>query len=371
MQLDTLQCAMGTSRAEHAAYIAGAGPMWQNYMTLHANQFLEAGLKKFIVVNADGKEVGRYLDTKAANDAKAALITNADGTLRHEDFLVIRDKIIEVRRRALNGIADLEAAGLSFNVSLGEQLVGFENINEFQDAEQEMNPNSYQNNDTVFTESFVPNPITHQSFSVPWRQQGFDYKRSLGMSEAIRQVSERLEETLFNGNAAIKVSFGSSTHGIFGYTTDPNRGTGTISDWTNAANNDVIITETIREIGNMWNNQGGVGNDSVVIYVANDIWTVLQNDYNSAFPSKTIKDRMMDIAQVKDVKPAEKLATKQVVMVEMEQRTVEIAKASDIITVPHIKTSPMSPQVLTIYAAMVHKIKSDSNGNTGVRHLTV
>jgi hypothetical protein len=261
-------------------------------------------------------------------------------------------------------------AGLTFGVSIEDQLVGFENVNEFQEAEQEMNPNKYQNNDTVFTEEFVPNPITHQSFSVPWRQTGFDYKRSLGLSESIRQVAEKLEDTLTNGNANISVSFGGQANPIFGYTTHPNRGTGTISDWSVIGNITLIVPEAIEQIGLMWSSQGGVENDSVVMYVANDIWTNLQNDYKANIAG-SVMERLMKIPQLKDIKPLEKLASTQVVLVELTERTIQMAVASDIITVPHIKTNPMQPQVLTTYAAMVQQIKSDSKGNTGIRHLTV
>lgn len=364
MQLNKLYSAIGDSRAEHAAMIAANAQNWNTYDQLHANVFSEQGLEKYCVVNAEGQIIANSAD-------KQALVTNANGTVRHEDFLVIRDMVIEVRRRKLNGISDLREAGLTFNVALGEQLVGFEAINEFQEAKQEMNPNSYDNNDTTFTETYVPNPITHSSFQVPWRQQGFDYKRSLGMAESLRQVSEKLENTLFNGNANIVVNFNGTNFPIYGYTTDPNRGTGTISDWTNPANQDAIIDELIAEIGSMWADQDGVGNDSVIVYVANDIWNVLQKDYVDGQPSKPIKDRMMDVAQVKDVKPAEKLANGQVVLVEMERRTIELGVASDIIVTPHTKTNPMAPQVMTTYAAMIHKIKADNNSKTGVRHLTV
>ena len=72
---------------------------------------------------------------------------------------------------------------------------------------------------------------------------------------------------------------------IYGYTTHPNRGQGTISDWTVIANYDDIVPETIAQIGLMWSTQGGVANDSVVMYVANDLWTIMQNDYVAAFPS--------------------------------------------------------------------------------------
>lgn len=359
-----IHTAIGNDRAEHAAMIAMHNQNWAGYEAAHNDLFAEHNLHKYHVVNADGEVIER-------SDDKQALITNANGTVRHEDFLVIRDMVIEVRRRSLHGIADLREAGLTFGVSLGDQLVGFENVNEFQAAKQDMNPNSYDNNDTTFTEDFVPNPITHSTFSVPWRQEGFNYKRSLGMTESLRQIAERLEETLTNGNADISVTFNGTAFPIYGYTTDPNRGTGTISDWTASANQGAIINELIDQISAMWSSQGGVNNNSVMVYVANDIWNVLQKDYNTTNPSKTILARMKDIAQVKDVKPLEKLASTQVVLVEMEARTVELAVASDIIVTPHTKTNVMMPQVLTGYAAMVQKIKADNTGNTGVRHLTV
>lgn len=363
MKLNQIYSAIGDSRAEHAANIMMATKLRADYAELHKEVFANANLEKYMVVNADGVVI------EAKNDAKK-LLTNANGTVRHEDFIVIQDRIVEVRRRSLNGITDLMEGGLSFGVSLEEQLVGFENINEFEAAQQEMNPNSYQNNDTVFTESFVPNPITHSSFQVPWRQQGFDYKRSLGMTESVRQVSERLEETLFNGNTGIVVNFNGANHPLFGYTTHPNRGTGTISDWTLAANVEKIVPETIDLISTMWSDQGGVNNDSVMMYVANDLWNILQKDYKAEVAGSILK-RLKDIAQIKDIKPAEKLANGQVVLVEMENRTIELASASDIITVPHTKTNPMAPQVLTTYAAMVQQIKVDSNNKTGIMHATV
>ena len=363
MKLNKLFSSMGDNRAEHAANIMMAADLRKNYAELHSDMFSNANLNKYVMVSADGKVI------EAANEAKA-LLTNANGTVRHEDFLVIQDKIVEVRRRALNGISDLQMAGLTFGVSVEEQLVGFENVNEFQEAQQEMNPTKYQGNDTVFSETFTPNPITHQSFQVPWRQSGFDYKRSLGLTESVRQVSERLEQTLFNGNTNIVVNFNGALQPLYGYTTHPSRGTGTISDWTVPANVGVIVDELIDEIGSMWANQGGVGNDSICVYLANDLWNVFQKDYKAGVTG-TIMERVKQIAQIKDVKPAEKLANGQVVLVELESRTIELAVASDIITVPHTKTNPMAPQVLTTYAAMVQQIKADTNGNTGIRHLTV
>ena len=351
----------GKSRASHAAAIKNMGKRWGSYEALHNDLFEEVGARKCLLINSEGKVIEQV--------AKRSELSNADGTVRHEDFMVIREEIVRVRRRVLNGVTDLMAAGLSFPVAISEQLVGFEFINEFRQAVQEMNPNKYQNNDTTFSENYVPNPITHQSFDVPWRQQGFDYKRSLGMSESVRQVGERLEETLFNGNTDIVVNFNGANQSLFGYTTHPDRGTGTISDWSLVANVALIIPELIDLISSMFTDQGGIENDSIVLYLANDIWNIFQNDYKAEVAG-TVMARAMQIAQIKDVKPAEKLASTEVVLVEMQARTIEMAVATDIITVPHIKTDPMEDQTMTTYAAMVHQIKVDSNSNTGILHAT-
>ena len=353
----------GGMAAAHIAMVTAHNHNWSQYEQMHANMLAEAGREPLVVCNAEGDVVARGVDRES--------LTAVNGTLLHEDFLSIQDRVQEVRRRALNGIQDLKDAGLTFSENISTQLVGFEKINEFQAAKQDMNPNVNQNNDTVFTEDFVPLPIAHQSWDIPWRQTGFDYKRSVALPESVRQVAERLESTLFNGNSGISVTYNNNPFTIYGYTTHPNRGQGTISDWTLLANYDKIVPETIDQIGLMWATQGGVSNDSVVMYVANDIWTVLQNDYIAAFPSDPMMDRIKEIAQIRDIKPAEKLADGQVVLVEMSERTVQLAVAADLITVPHTKDNPFDPQTFTTYGAMVQQIKVDTNSNTGIRHLTV
>jgi len=359
-----LHTSMHANRAQHAVNIAMAASLWADYESVHANAFKEQNLQKMVVVNSDGKIIER-------NDDKAALVSHANGTVRHEDFLVIRDMIVEVRRRSLTGVNDLKAAGLTFSANISEQLIGFEVINEFTAAKQEMNPTDFDNNDSVFTEDYVPNPITHSSFTIPWRQEGFNYKRSLGLAESLRMTAERLDETIFNGNDDIAVTYNGVQAKIYGYTTDPNRGTGTISDWSLPANNDAIVTDVIAQLGAMHADQGGVPNDSVILYVSNDFWVNFQNDYKTTEASRTVLERLKAIAQIKDVKPAEKLASKNAVLVEMSSRSVELGIASDIIALPHTKTNAMQAQGITVYAAMVHKIKSDVNGKTGVRHLTI
>lgn len=359
----------GASRAEHAANIAQAPLLREQYAVNHGAIFAENGLAKYVLVDKDGGIVAR--NSQSAELVKNNLFATNAATLRHEDFLVIQQVITEVRRRKLNGIADLQAAGLSFPVDISDQIIGTENISEFSAADQEQNPTGFDSDDLVFGEIYVPNPITHKSFTVAWRQQGFSYKTSLGLSESVRMVAERLEETLFNGNAKIKVNFNGALQAIHGYTTHPNRGTDTISDWSASANYDKIVNEVISSVGKMFSDQGGVELNSVVMYYPKNFKASMDRDYSSVKGEKTVAQRIMDIPEIKEVKFAEKLADSNVMFVEMLARTVQLGVASDIVSVPHTKTNPMAGQPMTTYAAMVQVIKADSAGNTGIMHCTV
>lgn len=318
------------------------------------------------VFNADEQWKRVLRDSK---DGKRVI--NAVGTLRHEDHRRIMDEVTAQRRRSLNGVQDLMSAGLTTNESIGTQLVGVESVAEFQAALRDMNPTANQNNTTTFQDTYTPLPITHQGWRIPFRQLGFPYKRSLGLTESVRQTSESLEDMLFNGDTSINVVVSGVASTIIGYTTAPNRETATISDWTDiTTNRGVIVEEAIEMVDLAFKNGAVSGPGSMIMYVANDIWTPLQNDESTTKGSKTLQQRIEDISQIREVKPAEKLADGEVVIVEMASRTVELALASDIVTVPHQRNNDMSDQEFTTYAVMVPIIKSDRSDKTGIVHGT-
>lgn len=317
-----------------------------------------------MILNAD------YAWKRCLIDDKNGKIVNNVGVLRHEDHQRIMDTVIQVRRRSLNGIADVIAAGLTTSESISTQLVGTENINEFQPAKRDMNPTAFQNNVTDFELVYTPLPITHQSWRIPFRQMGFGYKRSAGLTESVRQVSESLEEMLFNGDDKIQVTVNGSTSVIRGYTTHPDRSTQVVGDWTTGAN---ALAGALLMVGKIFT-QGAVSQaNSCVLYVANNLWTEMQNDYVAAAVAptiKTVKERLEAISEIREVKPAEKLADGNVLLVEMSDRTIEMPMASDIVTIPHLRMNDLDDQVFTTYAVMTPVFKVDRNGRMGMVHGT-
>jgi|TARA_R100000789_G_scaffold90199_1_gene87628 hypothetical protein len=297
-------------------------------------------------------------------------IQNNVGTLRHEDHQSIMDQLVQIRRRSLNGVADLRAFGLTSPEDIGTQLVGREAINEFQSAAISMNPVALQNNQSDFTLVYTPLPIIHSSWRIPFRQIGFGYKRSAGLSESVRQVAEKMEDLLFNGDTSVVVTVSGTNTTIQGYTTLTNRETYTITDWTDlSTNREKIVPETLDGLGDLFSNGGVSAPNSVMMYVANNFWNYLQDDYSLTHGGPaTFVDRLKQISQIIDVKPAEKLAASKTLLIEMSDRAVELVMASDIVTVPHIRTSNLDDQVFTTYAVVTPILKTDRNSKTGIAH---
>lgn len=304
------------------------------------------------------------------DDKSGVRIVNADGTLRHEDHRQIMEQLVEIRRRELNGIADLMSSGLTVSESIETMLVGTENLNEFQAARRSMNPVMHQDNDTNFVLNYTPLPITHSGWSIPWRQSGFAYKRSAGLSESVRQVAESLEDMLFNGASDIRISINGGTPvQVYGYANHPNRTTQALSDWSDLVTNATkIIPEVLAMVGKMFNTNANSRPKSCMLYVGNTIYTSLLEDYSASKGDRTFIERIKAIPQIIDVKPAEKLTGKDAILVDMSDRSIQLAVASDIITVPHQRQSPMAPQAFTTYAAMAPIIKVDRNSKTGIVH---
>jgi hypothetical protein len=298
-------------------------------------------------------------------DDKDGNIVNNAASTKYEDYKKIIEDVLMVRRRTLNGVADLMANGLTQTGDISETLFGYENVSAHQDAKTEINPGSYQNNTQVFEQAFAPVPIMHQSYTVPFRQGSFDYKSSLGRDESVRKVSEAAEALLFTGSG-ISINFGGVLVPSYGYLTHPDRATATTSDWTDlATNGSKIIAETLAMVGTLWKDNGGVAENSVVMYVSDDYWMNMQADYSDAKGDRTFKERIEAIPQIKEVKFASALPAKTVCMVEMARRTVEWVSEQDTITVPHMKGGVLDGSVWTTYMAGAPLLKVDSEGQVG------
>ena len=301
------------------------------------------------------------------NEMFAAHVENTgDATLRRDDWVKMMSALTAVRQRSQVGLADLRAANLVSGASLSDTIVEVENVNEYMDAKVSMNATAQTANQTTFASSFTALPLYTSGWFIRYRQ-GIAYKNQTGLTASGFQVLKAQNDVIFNGAPSIQVPFNGTLATIYGYFTHPDRQTATISDWTNlAVNGDKIISDTLSMLDLLFRNSAADEPNSVMMYVADDLWTNLQEDYSTQKDTRTFYERLKAISQIADIKPSSHIASKQVGLVQMTAESVEYVEAQEVTTVPHMRTTPISDQAFTTFAAGVPIIKTDRNGATGI-----
>ena len=297
--------------------------------------------------------------------ANGQLIVNAT-TLRHEEGVVWDNTLIEVGRARLNGIADLTKRGLVKNLGgLGTIISMWERSGDMTGAQIDMDGRTVSENDRVtFDETGVPIPIFHKAWELGERvvlasRQRGESLDTTQMRMASKVVIESMESALFNGVANLTVA-GLS---IFGYTNHPSRNTHTlVADWTVDAGGDIIAD--VKAMLNLLLNDYKWG--PYVLYVAKDISINLESDYSAVKGEGTINDRILKFKDISEVKTADYLANGNVLLVQMDSETVDIAVAQDLKNLTW-NIHPLQTQFM-VMSAMAPRIKADRNGNCGIVH---
>ncbi len=298
-------------------------------------------------------------------DVNAALRTN--DLLRKQEWEQLDEALVRVARARLNGIADLRNAGLTRTLrGLGVLIDQFEQVSEFDAATQSMDVITPPTEDTAeFNLVSVPIPITHKGFRISLRQ--LEASRTIGqpldttnVELATRQVVETLESVLFVGSGVI---IGGGT--VFGYTTQPDRNTGTLTAaWTNAALRD-IIADVIDMIAAL-EADGYFG--PYMLYVPQDYWSELREDYK-ADSERTFLERILAIAEITAVNVTDALPANNVVLVQLTRDVVDLSIGQDITTVEWESMGGLLGRWI-VMAAMAPRVKSDFEGKSGVAHFT-
>ena len=314
-----------------------------------------------ITTSAD--EFKALADKVGADIFTNGLTTNS--TLRHEEWERYDAKLLQIARQRLNGIADLQSNGLTFDVGgLGVMLSLYERVGDMTAAEINMDGMTDAQKDRVtFDQVGVPIPIFHKDWTLNKRQLLASRTRGEGldvtqMAIATRLVMDSLEDCLFNGISNFTVD----GKDIYGYRTHPNRNTEDLTDWTNAAARKIV--EDVKKMLDKAYADNMFG--PFTIYVSKNIWAEIQLDYNDQKGDRTYKERIEAFADISMVKPGDSMPADQVVMVQLTDDVVDLAVGQDIVNVEW-QTHPMQSQ-FKVYGAMAPRVKADKDGHSGIVH---
>ena len=300
-----------------------------------------------------------------ANNSNNNLVANS--TLRADDHKIMGKKLVGTAKEKLVGVLDLYNRGLVVTLpNWGFTLYQYEKISGMTDAEVTMEASTDGQNDRqTFELATLPVPVIHKDFKLGARQWQASQNSGSGLdltqlSESARNVSDKLEDMLFNGLPSLIVS-GSQ---IYGYTNHPERTTVTLAGtgWGTSSGRD-IIGDTKNMLQAMYDaNRYG----PFVMYVAKNVWAELELDYSTSKGDRTFKERIEAFEGIEAVKCSTKLADDDVVLVQMTDDVVKMILAKDISYVQY-SNDPFTTKFKTVMAA-APLIMSDKNGSCAVVH---
>ena len=315
-----------------------------------------------VLIN-NNSETARML--RQANTGEVVL---ANSTLPYEAHRRISEKLVEVTTRELVGVQDLTSAGLTYDLgNVGVTVLTWEQLSDMNQAQRSMDLETEPQRDRpTFGLQNVNIPIISKQWHIKWRtlQASINAGRNLdtiSLTLAGRKVSENIERLLFNGDTSL---------GILGYTsTGNNHNTYATSGqaWTTGGTTNVqrirhliAIAETIRNDGY---------NGPYMLYMSNNLWSQLWEDYSSAKGDNTLRDRILALPFISDIRVTRELPDSRLLMVQMSDDVIEMAMAQDI---TNIEFSNNLPGVdMYVYACMTPVVKWTLENQSGICYANV
>ena len=302
-------------------------------------------------------------------EGKVEVLRENASTLPKDAWKIMDDKFLTSVKNRLSAVADLQSRGLV--ESLGE--LGFSNtIFEWQmeksggEAILSMDGNVKGNDDAVeYVTAGIPLPMCSKYFSLSARMLAASKTvgRPLDVSQvgnAGTVIAEKLENLLVNGADGFKYG----GYNLYGYTTYPDRNTGSLTANWDTATASQILTDV------MAMNKALVDDkfvDEKILYIPSHYATGLEADYSSAYPGVTIKDRILKVGSISKIQILDVLEGDQVLMINMNSENVRMIEGSAPTLISAESDNKMSTDYYA-YAILVANLRSNSEGNTGISH---
>jgi len=319
-------------------------------------------------VGQDGKS---YLTVNNSGKEQCIPISNTTATLRKDEWKLIDETVIGVAKSRLKAVADLRAAGLTYNIpnGMGTTVLSTERVSDINPAAVSMDGMRENANDRAeFDIVNLPLPIIHKDFSFSARQ--IASSRSVGapldltMADlAARRVAEEAEKLLLGkSSVASEYSFGGGK--IWGYTDYEKRSTKsmtvpTASGWTG----ETLLSEVLdMKAASIAKKHYGPW----MLYISPNWDKYIDNDFKAA-SDKSIRQRISEVSGISDIRTLDYLEDYDMVMVQMTSDVVRLVIGMEVVTVEWDSHGGLMKnfKVMTI---MVPQLRSDQEDNCGIVH---
>lgn len=329
------------------------------------NNFDPAVLRPWV-----GRDGRSYIARR--NPADGKLIANVapvhNATLRNDEWKQIDDTVVMAAKERLRLVADLRSSGLVYNIPNGmsKTVLETETVSDLTPATVSMDPSRQGEADRPeFDLTNLPLPVIHKDFHYNVRQiaasrAGGSPLDTTTAALAARRVAEEAEKLAVGASTGI--TYGGGT--IYGLINFPSAITSvaltnpTLSSWTPQVLLPQVLqmrqaSEDARHYG-PW-----------ILYTSPAWDQYLDDDYSAAKGDNTVRQRLLAINGIRDVRTLDHLTGYKIVLVQQTSDVIRLVMGMDITTVQWESLGGMRIH-FKVMAIMVPQLRADFNGNTGV-----
>lgn len=341
---------------------------------LIANNFDPYALKPYR--GKDGRSYVSLMDP-LTQKRKSVLVSNAPALLPRDAWVVFDQAVQRVIRDRLKAVADVRGAGLEYNIPNGmaHTVLQYQTLGDIGRATVSMDPARRSQADRPTTDiGNLPLPVVHKDFDFSARE--IAVSRNIGSGGVALPIDTTTAEM-----AAIKVAEevemmllgtgGTFTYGggtIWGYTNLPQRATKTnmpIPDGTNGP----AVLNAILALRQLLINARHFG--PFVFYVNSQWAQVLDNDFTTTKGENTLRQRILAIEGIQDVRTLDFLprVNWDCLMVEMNPLTVRMVVGMEVQTIQWETDGGMRKH-FKVMCINTPQVRPDTAGAAGVGHGT-
>lgn len=313
-----------------------------------------------------GQGYGSVASRLLANGLNTDALRTND-TLTYDEWKEIDNKVLMAFQERLVGVADVESRGLVYSIpnGLGKTVLAYQHASDLEDAEMNMDGITRTQRDRPeFDINYLPLPICHADFSFSIREieasRNGDMPLDTTTAEiASIKVAQKIEKTYWQGLSTY--TFGGGTlYGVEDYT---NISTGSVTaTWADSGTSGTVILSDVRGMKQASINAKCYG--PWILYVSTTEETKLDEDFK-ANSDKSIRERLLEVSGIEDVKVADFLTAGKVALVQMRSDTVRIVNGLDITTVQWEEEGGMRVK-FKVMAIKVPQFRADVDGNCGI-----
>jgi hypothetical protein len=286
---------------------------------------------------------------------------------------IIDKSVVEVGLDRLTLMADVMAAGLTYNLSDPLSVTQLEWLasNKVGNAQRTMSPDTKQ-------ENFLPDLLANR-LPIYLTTSGFDLDiRTLRMSQRVglpldvsnvksgtRAVNEALEDAFINGATTLDgQDLQVAGYKAPGIVNAPHAATQalTAAAWDATPVAATILAEVMSMVAKLVANKKY---GPYCLYVPTTVGAYLDNDYTTAAPQNTIRERLAKISGIQAIRTADMLPITKCVLVQMTSDVLDVVVGQPPTVIPWTSLNGMTFHSL-IMAIMVPRVKWDYDSKSGI-----